>query len=101
MKIKIFKKMMPFSKRAGTSLIVPKTTYEVKIFPIKLSFIDKMDEKLKSFDIFLDIEGPISNFLIVQNLEKNYVEVQGRFKKGFFRYHILPIADKIALIFKK
>ncbi|NGX60278.1 MAG: hypothetical protein KR126chlam3_01449 [Chlamydiae bacterium] len=86
MRIQITQKFRPFSHRPGINCLIPFTTWEVQVFPAKIFFRNLENDEEKCEE--LDIEGPVSGFTVVQDLERGRVEVFGRGKKGYFRYFI-------------
>jgi len=74
MKIKIAERLRPFSHTPGASCLIPGTCFAVTAFPTLLR-IDQHEIKLK-------LTGPVSNFTLQQDLEKNCVFVFGKAKEG-------------------
>jgi hypothetical protein len=94
MNIEIAGRFRPFSHRSGTRFLLPKSSVGVQVFPALLVFNDLA----KPFDgifgkIALDIEGPVDEFTILQDLEKMQLRIWGHAKNGYFRYHIEFSAD--------
>lgn len=94
MRIQIASRLRPFSHSPGTSVLLPFTTWEVKVFPAKLVFSNLAGAERE--EIVLPILGPVQGFTVMQNLEKGRIEVFGRGKAGYFRY--LITADHIQFL---
>ena len=102
MKIKIDKKFRIYSFTAGSSLIIPNTSVEVKISPIRLLFIDRAEnESSNVLEIFFGLKGFFEKFTIFQDLEKSVVEVLFFLEKKYFKYEIFLKDKKINLFLKR
>jgi hypothetical protein len=76
MRIRIDKALRIYSFIPGSSLIVPNTTIEVKISPVRLLFTDRRDNSGSNvLEIFLGLKGFFEKFTIFQDLEKGVIEV--------------------------
>jgi hypothetical protein len=74
---------------AGTSCVLPGSTLEFQIFPALMSIQDISQAKPKKIaDHELNIQGPVKDFTVMQDLEKGCISVWGESQNGFFRYHI-------------
>jgi hypothetical protein len=78
--IKIAERLRPYSHTPGTACIIPGTCSEVEAYPTLLKIVGK-EHKLK-------LTGPVKDFMLEQDLEKNCVRVSGKAKEGFFRLRI-------------
>lgn len=78
MKITIAERLKPFSHTPGAACLIPGTTWEIEAFPalIRLG---------KKYEIFLHLQGPVKDFTLEQDLEKNFVSLFGKAKEGFYR----------------
>ena len=70
MKIAIAEKLRPFSHLPGAQCLLPGTSCLVQAFPSLL--------RVGQIEIPLGIEGPVENFTVQQDLEKNCVGVFGK-----------------------
>lgn len=82
--ITIVERLHPFSHTPGTFFPVLGTLFSVQIFPAKLIF-SSLDQKV---ELDLDIEGPVSGFTAILDLEKGRIRVFGKSASGFFSYFI-------------
>jgi len=81
MKISIAERLKPFSHLPGAACIIPGTCWEIEAFPTLLRFGKKIELKL-------GLTGPVEEFTLQQDLEKNCVWVFGKAKEGFYRLRI-------------
>ncbi len=82
MKISIAERLMPFSHTPGAACIIPGTAWEIEAFPTLLRIgRGKIELKLK-------LTGPIEDFTLQQDLEKNCVWIFGKAKEGYYRLRI-------------
>jgi len=82
MKITIAERLIPFSHTPGASCVIPGTTWEIEAFPTLLR-IGRGKIELK-----LMLSGPIEEFTLQQDLEKNCVWIFGKAKEGYYRLRI-------------
>jgi hypothetical protein len=80
MKIQITQKLRPFSHRPGVFCVIPGTHFILQAFPSLLRFAD--------FEYALDVKGPVKNFTVLQDLEKNCLFISGKGENGFYRYRL-------------
>src|ERR1700722_5434308 len=85
--ITISQKLTPFSHRPGTSCLIPGTTFEAEIFPALTRIYDLsgLERKLVK-EIPLQIQGPLSHFTVMQDLERGSLQI---WREGL-RQHLLP-----------
>jgi hypothetical protein len=78
MKISIANRLKPFSHTPGAACLIPGTCWEIEAFPalIRLG---------KKYELALYLTGPVKDFTLEQDLEKNCVMVNGHAKEGFYR----------------
>jgi hypothetical protein len=78
MKISIKERLKPFSHTPGAACLIPGTSWEIEVFPalIRLG---------KKYEAALHVRGPVKDFTLEQDLEKNCVWVFGHAKDGFYR----------------
>lgn len=70
--------LKPFSHLPGRALLIPSTKHLVEAYPTLIRFGGK--------ELHLDVEGPVKNFTIVQDLERVCVTIFS----DLYRFHILP-----------
>jgi hypothetical protein len=80
MKIAIVQKIRPFSHRPGASCLIPGTCALLEAFPALIRFA--------GFEHRIDIKGPIREFTLLQDLEKNCVFIFGRSQEKFYRFRL-------------
>lgn len=93
MKITIVKKIRPFSHLPGTACLIPGTCVVVEAFPTLLRF--------HNFEYPIEIEGPVTGFTLLQDLEKNCVYVFGKGKEKFYRFRLHASAEGFYLFSEK
>jgi hypothetical protein len=78
MKISISNRLKPFSHTPGAACLIPGTCWEIEAFPalIRLG---------KKYELSLYLTGPVKDFTLEQDLERNCVMVAGHAKEGFYR----------------
>lgn len=76
MKITIAARFKPFSHTPGASCVIPGTCAVVEAFPTLL--------RIHGTEWKMPLTGPVKNFTLEQNLEKNCVFVHGKAKEGYF-----------------
>lgn len=80
MKISIAQKIRPFSHRPGASCLIPGTCAIVQAFPALLRFGKEEYETL--------VKGPVKDFTLLQDLEKNCVFIFGKAQDTFYRFRL-------------
>ena len=78
--IRIAERLRPYSHTPGAACIIPGTCSEIEAFPTLL--------KIGKIEVRLPFTGPVKDFTLEQDLEKNCVRVYGKAKEGFFRLRI-------------
>ena len=80
-KIAICEKITPYSHLPGTRCVVPCSDWVVEVFPALLRIVGKGD-------FALQVDGPIEQFLVQLDLEKDCVWVTGKGKDGCYRLQL-------------
>ena len=93
MKIKIPKKLSPFTSKIGKSFIIPRSSLILRAFVTKFEIWEK--EK-KLLDLSLDIQGSF-DFSIFHDLEKRKILIFLKSKNDFFAFHFF--VEKKGLFF--
>ncbi|MEC7839575.1 MAG: hypothetical protein VX777_06015 [Chlamydiota bacterium] len=89
MLIKISERYKPFTHQVGHKCCLPRTSLVFEIFPTKINVSDiSKKDPLQIAALTNNLEAPVSNFLVQQDLEKGCIRVEGAAKNGFFRYII-------------
>lgn len=100
--IKLTEKYRPFSCEAGTSVLLPRSAWRMTVYPAKLILESLLAAQLREkVVIFPQIEGPITSFTIMQDLERGWVRIFGEGKKGYFSYRLLASSDGITLFVER
>jgi hypothetical protein len=86
MRIEIAQRLRPFSHVPGATCVLPKSVWQVQVFPTKLLFNNLQNGKQLEFPIAL--KGPMHGFTVELDLEKAHVRVFGKTPDGFVRYVI-------------
>jgi hypothetical protein len=89
----------PFSHTVGMICLLPKSSWQIQAFPTLLRF--KNLEVRGSFDVPLQLEGPVKDFTLEQDLERGVVRVFGKSQKGYFIILIEREDEGISLVFEK
>ncbi len=85
--LKITEKLRPFSHQPGTSCLVPGSDWIVRAFPAMLS--------VQGVEFPIRVSGPVREFTIQMDLERNCVWLWGIALEGHFRFKL--VADEIGL----
>ncbi len=99
MQIEIRKKLAPFSHLPGTSALIPRTPWEVQVFPALLRFHHLGTGQRE--EIPLAHTGPIEGFTVQQDLERGFIRFFGRAKEGYFCSYLKANEQGIELDGKK
>lgn len=86
MKINIAGRFFPFSHRAGTHVLIPKTQIVAEIYPSFIRFHNCESPTIYELDI--QTEGYIDGFTIIQDLEKHLIRVFGTSSNGYISYEL-------------
>lgn len=86
MHIKIAERLKPYTHIPGTSCLLPGSSYQLQIFPTRIRFYDLSASPKLLDEIALDIQGPLKDFTIQNDLEKGEVRVWGESRSGLIRY---------------
>ncbi len=89
LKIQIAERLKPFCHLAGSSCILPGSTYQLQIFPTCFKVFDCAYTPTRlQWEIHLEVTGPVIGFTVQNDLEKGEVRVWGETKLGFLRYRL-------------
>jgi len=78
--LKITEKLRPFSHQPGTSCLVPRSDWIVRAYPALL--------RVQETEFAIHITGPVREFTIQMDLERDCLWVWGIAKEGCFRYRL-------------
>jgi hypothetical protein len=90
--ISIAERLKPFSHMPGTRCLIPGSQYLVEAFPALIRIREFSGAISK--EVVLDIEGPLKQFTLVQDLERGCVTLFSE----LYHFHLLPNLD---LMFQK
>lgn len=79
--------------------MIPGSFWQLTAYPTLLAFKNLYTQK--SFEVALDLEGPIRNFTLEQDLERGEVHLFGESVQGYFRLVISRNEKGIELLFQK
>lgn len=83
--ILIDERFQPYSHEPGTWTLLPGNGMPLQIFPSLIRFPE--------IECQLDIQGPVEQFTILNDLEKGRITISGKEKRGWLRIHILASQD--------
>ena len=95
MKILIAERLRPFSHRPGTQCLIPKSEWQVQVFPALLRFENLLSGEKK--ETALNWRGPVLDFTVELDLEKNVVKIFGHTQDGYRCITVQRIQDEIFL----
>jgi len=86
-RIRIIEKLKPFSHTPGAKCYLPGTFIAIEAFPTLIRFA--------SSELHFSVSGPVNDFTLEQDLEKNCVFVFGHAKEGFYRLRLAADSQNI------
>jgi hypothetical protein len=89
-KIEIGEKIKPFSHVSGTRALVPCSSFVVQLFPALLRVEGDRDYPIQ-------ITGPVKEFTVQLDLEKQCVWVWGIAKEGYFKFRLEAMEEGLTL----
>lgn len=93
MHIEIAERLHPYSHRPGIFVLLPGSSLRLQIFPAMIKVDDlKGPSPVSVAALSFDIQGPLDDFTVVQDLEKGHIRVWGRAENGYFRYRIRALS---------
>lgn len=101
MRITIAQHLRPFSHVPGTCCLIPLCQLEAKIFPTKLIFYHAHFPEKVIDELTFSFQAPWKEFTILQDLEKNRIEVFGHTALGFVRYFLFVKENSLRILFEK
>lgn len=104
MYIRIAQRLRPFCHLPGTYCVLPGSDLRLQLFPCLIRVHD-LSTSTPEFitEISLNIQGPVEDFTVLQDLEKGILIVWGHTPKGFFRYrlHAIEKSKSISIVVEK
>jgi len=99
MRIRVNAHYRPYSHEVGSSCLLPNSSWKVTLFPARIELTSLVSEE--SFFVSCAVVGPLSQFTVMQDLERKWVRVFGRGPCGFFSYRLLSFAHDIVLFLER
>lgn len=93
MQIKIASRFKPYSHLPGAACLIPGTNCIIEAYPTLL--------RIGNQDVWLPLTGPIRNFTVEQDLEKNCVWIFGEAKEGYYRLQIVASEQGIEVLARR
>lgn len=93
MTISITARLRPFSHRPGARCVLPGSHWKIEAFPTLL--------RIGDIDVPLEVTGPVRNFTLQQDLEKNCAWVFGDAQEGFYRIKVEAKEEGFELFFDR
>lgn len=94
--ISIARRDRPFSHVFGTTVLIPRSCWAAQVFPTLLRLQNcEVATPQDSHDITLNLQGPVQEFMVEQDLERGCVFVSGVSKEGRYRIQIQAIEKTI------
>ncbi|MFY7843239.1 MAG: hypothetical protein ACOVOR_04410 [Rhabdochlamydiaceae bacterium] len=93
MKLKEKERLLPFSHKAGNSVLLPQSKRKIEIFPTLI--------KIDDLYVYLNIKGPVKDFTISLDLKKGMIIVSAFIKEGYMRYSLQKKNDTINIHLQK
>lgn len=97
--IKVALRFGPFSHVPGTFCLLPRSCWQVQVFPTLLLFTNL--HNFSAFDVLLPLHGPLKGFTVEQDAEKGCIRVFGEGRDGYMRYVIERTEKGIGISFEK
>lgn len=89
MSIRIAERLKPFCHIPGTACILPGSNYQIEAFPTRLRIYDvSASSLLYKTELRFDVQGPLRDFTVQNDLEKGVIRVWGKTSTGFLRYQL-------------
>lgn len=85
MKITIAERLQPFSHTPGASCLIPGTAWQIQAFPLRFILTSPTGEQ---HVIAWPLNGPVSDFTLLQDLERGFVSIFGTWQEGFFLWQV-------------
>lgn len=102
MHIRIAQRLRPYSHQAGEFCLIPGTLLAVQAFPALLVIYDIAASSPKEIARHAwQVQGPVRDFTVEQDLEKGCVRVWGHGQNGFFRYRAVKSGFSYAIVLEK
>ena len=97
MKIAIAQRLRPFSHRPGVYVPLPKASCLLRVFPTRIEW----ESEGKKQSITIGLTGPVDDFTVQLDLEKESILIFGRAKEGYFRLVLRAEEKGIRLLVEK
>lgn len=92
--ILIAERLNPFSHEAGTFTLLPGSALPIQIFPTLIRFYRfEMGILQLMKELQMELEGPVEEFTVTNDLEKGRISISGKEKRGWIRIHLTSSQD--------
>lgn len=89
MHLEVAARLRPYSHLPGTACVLPGSLYKLQIFPCLIQVYSLANfEPLLLKELHFELNGPIKDFTVQQDLEKGCINVWGHSLEGYFRYRL-------------
>jgi hypothetical protein len=85
--MKYAERLRPFSHEKGERFLIPHTHLQARIFPTRLELVDWEHPTWQAWILF-KWSGPVQQFTVQLDLEREVIYVFGKAKEGYFQYQI-------------
>ncbi len=90
MKIAIAARFRPYTHHLGNFALLPASSLAIQAYPNLLRVFAVEHELCEIGKIDFSFAGPIDDFTVQTDLEKNRIVIWGKARQGFFRYFLSP-----------
>ncbi len=97
--LSIGNRLRPFSHQPGTCCVLPRSSCKATVFPTRCE-VATLDEK-KRYTLDFALQGPIEDFTVMLDLEKDALFVHGKASLGFFCYRLQASEEGISLVLER
>lgn len=97
--LSIGNRLRPFSHQPGTSCVLPRSSCKATLYPTRCE-IATFDHK-KSYTLDFALQGPIDDFTVTLDLEKEALFVHGKAQSGFFCYRLQATREGVTCLLER
>ncbi|MCB1084649.1 MAG: hypothetical protein KDK60_00950, partial [Chlamydiia bacterium] len=102
MKIRLREKYKPYSHEEGISLLLPRSSWKATVYPAKVLLKNLMTiGETEELTLIPHLQGPLTQFTVMQDLERKWIRVFGRGEGGFFSYRLFAASSEIVLFLER
>jgi hypothetical protein len=100
MPLKLTNHNCPFSHLLGESCLIPYSSWKMTAYPTRI-YLENLDRKEEKIIFSLQITGPIINYTLFQDLERDFVRICGIAKEGYFAFRIAICEERMELLLER